>query len=133
MPPIPRLRTQRPVRILTVDDQAPFREAAKHMVAGTPGFVVAGESTNGESAVRMARELDPDLVLVDVRMDGMDGIETTRRLTRDDPSRVVVLVSGDDLRALSEQIRESGAAAVLRKHWLSPRLLRGLWIALRRH
>jgi DNA-binding NarL/FixJ family response regulator len=127
-----RLRTRRPVRILTVDDQAPFREAARSMVAGIPGFEVAGESADGESAVRMARELDPDLVLVDVRMDGMDGIETTRRLTQDDPSRVVVLVSGDDLRALSEQIRSCGAAAVLRKHWLSPRLLRGLWIALRK-
>jgi len=132
MHPVGRLRTPRPVRILTVDDQAPFREAAKSMVAGTPGFEVAGESADGASAIRMARELDPDLVLVDVRMNGMDGIETARRLTQEDPSRVVVLVSGDDLQALSEQVRRSGAAAVLRKHWLSPRLLRGLWIALRK-
>jgi DNA-binding NarL/FixJ family response regulator len=124
--------SRRPVRILTVDDQAPFREATKRMVAGTPGFELAGESADGASALRMARELDPDLVLMDVRMNGMDGIETTRRLTAEDPTRVVLLVSGDDLSALSEEVRGSGAAAVLRKHWLSPRMLRGLWVALRK-
>jgi len=117
---------------LTVDDQPPFRDAAKSMVTVTPGFEMAGESADGDSALRMARELDPDLLIVDVRMQGMDGIETTRRLTEEDPSRVVVLVSGDDLRSLSREVRESGAAAVLRKHWLSPRMLRGLWVALRR-
>ena len=122
----------RAVRILTVDDQAPFREAAKSMVVRTPGFEMAGESADGDSALRMARELDPDLVLMDVRMQGMDGIEATRRLMEEDPSRVVVLMSGDDLSALSEEVRDSGAAAVLRKHWLSPRMLRGLWVALRR-
>jgi DNA-binding NarL/FixJ family response regulator len=104
------------VRILTVDDQPGFRKAACSLVAGTAGFENAAETVDGESAIRLARELDPDMVLVDVLMDGIDGIETASRLIRDDPT-------------LAER---AGVSAVVRKHWLSPRLLRGLWIALRR-
>jgi DNA-binding NarL/FixJ family response regulator len=122
----------RPVRILTVDDQAAFRGAAEDLVAATPGFEIAAESADGESALRIAREVDPDMVLVDVRMRGMDGIETARRLTHEDRTRLVVLVSSADVRELSDLAQRADAAAILRKHWLSPRLLRGLWIALRR-
>lgn len=122
----------RVVRLLTVDDQAPFRQAAASLVAGTPGFEIAGETSDGASAVRLARELDPDIVLVDVRMDGMDGIETAARITGENGTRLVVLVSSADVRDLSGLARRAGAAAILRKHWLSPRVLRGLWIALRR-
>jgi DNA-binding NarL/FixJ family response regulator len=126
------LAPERTVRILTVDDQAPFRNAACSLVAATPGFEIAAETADGESAVRLARELDPDMVLLDVRMAGMDGIETASRLTRDDPTRLVVLVSSADVSQLSQVAERAGVAAVVRKHWLSPRLLRGLWIALRR-
>jgi DNA-binding NarL/FixJ family response regulator len=121
-----------PVRVLAVDDQAAFRDAALEMVERTPGFELAGASADGESAVRLARELDPDLVLLDIRMDGMDGIETARRITAESPGRVVVLVSSADVRELADLAGRSGATAILRKHWLSPRLLRGLWVALRR-
>jgi CheY-like chemotaxis protein len=69
---------------------------------------------------------------VDVRMAGRDGIETARALTHDDPTRVIVLVSSADVREVSALARGAGAAALLRKHWLTPRLLRGLWVAHRR-
>jgi DNA-binding NarL/FixJ family response regulator len=121
-----------PVRVLAVDDQAPFREAAIDMVARTPGFELAGETVDGESAVRLAREVDPDIVLLDIRMNGMDGIATAHQLTDESPTRLVVLVSSGDVRELADLADRSGAAAILRKQWLSPRLLRGLWIALRR-
>ena len=121
-----------PVRVLAVDDGAAFRNAAADMIAHTAGFEVAGESTDGESAVRLACELDPDLILLDVRMDGIDGIETARRLAAESPTRLVVLVSSGDVQRLSEAADRAGAAAIMRKHWLSPRVLRGLWIALRR-
>jgi len=123
---------ERTVRILTVDDQPGFRKAACSLVAGTAGFENAAETADGESAVRLARELDPDMVLVDVLMDGIDGIETASRLIRDDPTRLVVLVSSTDVSELSQLAERAGVSAVVRKHWLSPRLLRGLWIALRR-
>jgi DNA-binding NarL/FixJ family response regulator len=121
-----------PVRILTVDDQPYFREAARALMARVAGFEVVGESASGEDALGLTRRLDPDMLLIDVRMDGLDGIETARRLVAEDPTRVVVLVSSADVRELSPLAEACGAAAIVRKHWLNPLLVRGLWAALRR-
>jgi DNA-binding NarL/FixJ family response regulator len=121
-----------PVRIATVDDQLAFRLAAQAIIASTHGFELVGESADGASALRMLDEADPDLIIVDVRMPGIDGIEVTRRLLAKDPTRVVVLASTLEPRSLSRFARSCGAAAVIRKHWLTPRLLHGLWVAHRR-
>jgi len=121
-----------PVRIATVDDQPAFRLAAQAIIASTHGFELVGESADGASALRMLKQTDPDLILVDVRMPGIDGIELARRLLADDPTRVVVLASTLDPRSLTRCARSCGAAAVIHKHWLTPRLLHGLWVALRR-
>jgi DNA-binding NarL/FixJ family response regulator len=123
---------RRTIRLLTVDDQVLFREATRAVVALMPDFEVVGEASDGDEAIRLAREVDPDMVIVDVRMIGRDGIDTARALTEEDPTRVVVLVSSADVRQLSALARAAGAAALLRKHWLTPRLLRGLWVAHRR-
>jgi DNA-binding NarL/FixJ family response regulator len=120
------------VRVLTVDDQALFHEAARAIVDHTPGFEVVGESSDGASAIRLAREIDPDMVILDIRMAGLDGIDTARRLHAEDPTRVVVLASSADVQELSALSAASGAAALVRKHWLTPRLLRGLWVVHRR-
>lgn len=120
------------VRLLTVDDQPLFREAARAVVAHTPDFELVGEAADGQAAIRVAREVDPDMVIVDVRMAGLDGIETARALTAEDPTRLVVLVSSGDVRELSALASAVGADALLCKHWLTPRLLRGLWVAHRR-
>jgi len=120
------------VRVLTVDDQPHFREAARALVGVTPGFEMVAESASGESALPLAQELHPDVILLDARMPGMDGLETARRLSAQDRTRVIVLVSSADLQPLSDEAGASGVAAVLRKQWLTPRLLRGLWIAHRR-
>jgi DNA-binding NarL/FixJ family response regulator len=127
------MQADRPtVRVLAVDDQPLFRQAARAVVDRTPGFELVGESADGASALSLARDADPDLVIVDVRMTGMDGIETARRLHAEDPTRVIVLVSSDGVRDVAELAGRCGAAALVRKHWLSPRLLRGLWVAHRR-
>jgi DNA-binding NarL/FixJ family response regulator len=123
---------QRPVSVVTVDDQASFRQAAGAMIAGTRGFELVGEAGDAEAALALVREADPDMVLVDVRMPGMDGIELASRLRDEDPTRVIVLASSTYPHELSRLARASGAAALLQKHWLTPRLLRGLWIAHRR-
>ena len=120
------------IRIMTVDDQPIFREVARALVDRLPGFEVVAESADADGALRAAPDADPDMVLVDVRMRGKDGIEAARELTAQDPSRVIVLVSSADVRDFSVLAESSGAAALVHKHWLSPALLRGLWVAHRR-
>ncbi len=80
------------VRVLIVDDQLPFREASRMVVEMTDGFEVAGEAANGEQALDLVVQLQPDLVLMDVQMPGIDGIETTRRVRAlADPPAVIVM------------------------------------------
>jgi len=120
------------VRVVTVDDQAVFREAARVIVAHTRGFTLAGESADGEAALRLVREADPDIVILDFRLPGADGLDVATRICALDPTRMVLLVSSFDLSGLSEPAQACGVAALVRKHWLSPRLLRGLWMVHRR-
>jgi DNA-binding NarL/FixJ family response regulator len=84
---------QNDVRVLIVDDQLPFREASRMVVEMTDGFEVTGEAENGEQAIALVEELKPDLVLMDVQMPGMDGVETTRRITSVPNPPVVVVMS----------------------------------------
>ena len=111
--------------VLTVDDQVVFRRAARALVAATPGFEAVGEARSGRQALRLVEELDPDLVLLDVRMPGMDGIETARHLAAAHPRTVVVLVSVDEMPGL----QDVPATAHLLKRDLSTHALRGLWEA----
>ena len=122
----------RPVRVVTVDDQPHFRAAAHALVDSLPGFELVGEAVDAEDALRAVPELDADMVLVGVRLPGVDGIEVAERLHAADASRVIVLVTTLDPHTLSGLAKRSGAAALLSKQWLTPRLLRGLWVAHRR-
>jgi DNA-binding NarL/FixJ family response regulator len=72
------------------------------------------------------------MVIVDVRIPGFDGIETVRRMSAEDATRVIVLASSADIRSLRGLVERSGAAALVRKHRLTPRLPRGLRVAHRR-
>jgi two-component system, NarL family, invasion response regulator UvrY len=124
-------QASKPVRVLAVDDQQVFRRAARSLIAATPGFEQVGEAASGPEALELATELHPDLVLVDVRMPGMDGIETARRLGEADPDAIVVLISLEEVPELPSSIASVGAAAYLRKQDLSARTLRELWRAHR--
>src|ERR1700681_3266013 len=74
------------VGVLIVDDQAPFRRAAKMVLAATPGFDVIGEAESGEQAVELFETLMPGLVLMDINLPGINGIEATRRITPAHPA-----------------------------------------------
>jgi two-component system, NarL family, invasion response regulator UvrY len=115
------------VGVLTVDDQAMFRTAALEVIEATPGFEAVGEAASGEEALRLAEALRPELVLVDVRMPGMDGIETARRLVAGDPGTVVVLISLEDASHVSVEAKRAGAAAFVRKQDFCPTMLTRLW------
>jgi DNA-binding NarL/FixJ family response regulator len=115
------------VRVLIIDDQLPFREAARMVVEMTDGFEVAGEAENGEEGVEMTRTLGPDLVLMDVQMPGIDGLEATRRIRElSDPPPVVVMStheSGD----YRETALDAGALTFIPKSEFSMDALEELW------
>jgi CheY-like chemotaxis protein len=109
-----------PITVLAVDDRAVFLRATRELIASTPGFCQVGEAASGAEALELAADLHPDLVLVDVRMPGMDGVETARRLLASEPETVVVLVSLDELP-------QQAPCPCLRKQELSTRALRQVW------
>ena len=118
-----------PVRVLTVDDHEPFLEVAHEMICGTPGFEAVGEVSSAVEALAAADTIDPDLVLVDVHMPHMSGIEASRRLSADHPELVVVLISTTDASELPAAARNCGAAEILRKQDLGPATIRRVWAA----
>jgi two-component system invasion response regulator UvrY len=115
------------VQVLVVDDQPPFRAAARAVLSRIAEFDLVGEAASGEEAVAMSESLQPDLVLMDINMGEMNGIEATRLVTASRPATMVILVSTYAEEDLPGDARTSGAAAYVHKDELSPRLLRGLW------
>ena len=115
------------VGVITVDDQPFFRGAAHDVIQATPGFEPLAEAASGAEALTLVEELDPALVLVDVRMPGMDGIETARRIKEACPDVVVFLISIEDPSNIPAEAQNAGAATLIRKRDFRPRLLRQLW------
>jgi DNA-binding NarL/FixJ family response regulator len=113
--------------VLVVDDQAVFRQVARDVVEATPGFEAVGEASGGQEALRAVESLAPGLVLLDVRMPEMNGIEVARRLTATHPETVVVLVTIEDVADVPSTAGLCGAVALVRKEELGPRLLSSLW------
>lgn len=115
------------VSVLIVDDQALFRRAAAAVVRATGGFEVAGEAESGEEAVDLAGALAPQLVLMDINMGGISGIEATRRITTSAPDVVVVLLSTYQVADLPADAATSGAAAYVNKEEFGPQVLQDVW------
>jgi DNA-binding NarL/FixJ family response regulator len=112
------------VWVLAVDDQRPFREAAHRVVDATAGFAWAGEAVSGEEAVAFVRERAPDIVIMDVRMPDMDGIEAARLVAAECPGATVLLVSAEPLASPAVDLLRSRAAAFSSKQTFGPALLR---------
>jgi DNA-binding NarL/FixJ family response regulator len=123
----PTKDTGGPVKVLTVDDQAVFRRVAQDVIAATLGFEATGEAECGEEAIAAVERLHPDLVLLDVRMPGIGGIEAARRITAANPDTVVVLISIEEPDEFAHAARASGAAALVRKQDFGPALLHRIW------
>ncbi len=113
--------------VLVVDDQAPFRSAAKAVLRRADGFELVGEASSGAEAVSLADELEPALVLMDINMPDMNGIEATRRIVAAHPQTVVILLSTYELADLPSDAVTSGARAYVHKERLAADTLRRLW------
>lgn len=115
------------VGVLIVDDQPPFRAVARTVVGVSGGFTVIGEAESGENGIELALALSPEVVLMDINLPGVSGIEATRRITEDRPRTVVILMSTYDEASLPEAAASCGAARYVRKEDFGPELLGKIW------
>jgi len=118
-----------PVRVLIVDDQEPFRMAARMVVDATDGFEMVGEAASGEESVAMAAELNPDLVLMDVNLPGINGLDATRQILAGSNPVVVLLLSTYEQEEYAPRAAECGAAAYIPKAVFGPDRLESAWSA----
>ena len=116
------------VKVLIVDDQKAFRVAAREVVTVTQGFEVVGEAETGEESVVAASRLHPDLVLMDVHLPGIDGLEASRRIKAEQAEVVVLLLSTYDREDFATRIAGSGASAFIAKASFGPDSLSDAWL-----
>ena len=115
------------VRVVIVDDQPPFRDAAGLVFDLLDDFEVVGEATSAEEALSMVDARAPDLVLMDINLPGMSGVEAARRLRDAHPGVVTVLVSTYEAEDLPSGAASSGALAYVHKERLDADLVEELW------
>ena len=118
-----------PHAVVVVDDQAPFRLAARAVLRRLDSFELAGEASSGPEAIGLVDALHPALVLMDINMPEMNGIEATRRILAAHPDVVVFLCSTYELADLPPGAMDSGAAGYLNKEHFGVETLRRLWAA----
>jgi DNA-binding NarL/FixJ family response regulator len=104
-----------PLRVLVVDDAESFRTLVTMVLERSDRYEPVGEAGEGDAAVEAARELTPDLVLLDVNLPGDDGFDVLERLRKAAPDARVVVVSGHDAERLEAAAREAGAAGYIEK------------------
>lgn len=119
--------TVRPVTVLIVDDQDPFRNVARAVVNATPGFEVTADAATGEEAVAKADVTHPDLVLMDINLPGINGMEATRQILTSQPGSVVILLSTYAKSDLPANALDCGAVSYVHKEDFGPWVLEETW------
>jgi len=117
----------RPVRVLVIDDSTVFLAAVHDVLTSMADFESVGEATSGEEGVALAARVHPELVLVDVIMPGIDGLETCRRLRAIQPPPEVVLCSAEEDPRLPHPELPCSGSPFLRKSAITANVLRELW------
>lgn len=112
----------RAIRVMIVDDHKCVRDGIKAVIMQESGIQVVGEATNGVEAIEAARALAPDVILMDVMMPKMGGMEATRRLSIEIPSARILILSQHDEEPYKQQARAFGAAGYVTKDLIVPRL-----------
>ncbi len=118
-------------RVLLVDDHAMLRQGLRTVLEGYEDIDVVGEASNGEQAVALAKSFRPDIVIMDINMPGMDGIEATRRLKSEQPDTLVIGLSVHNNWQVEEAMREAGAVSFLAKEAAIEQLYETIRRALR--
>jgi len=108
-----------PIRTLIVDDDAPFTASLERLLAADERIEVVGCAHDGHAAIRLARELRPDLILMDALMPVIDGVGAARRIRKAWPEAKIAMLTGSDVEADANRAREVGAVAYFRKDHLA--------------
>ena len=111
------------VRVLIADDHRLFAEALRAILSADQRIEVVGLASSGEEAVQQAGELEPDVVLMDINMPGVDGVEATRRIREDLPASQVLMVTGSDSSEDVDAARSAGAAGYVTKDKIAAELI----------
>jgi DNA-binding NarL/FixJ family response regulator len=121
--PSPRARQAQPARLVLADDHDLVRAGLRNILSGERWLEIVGEATNGREAVRLCRELQPDLILIDVRMPDMDGLAATREVKRQSPATSVILFTMYEVPEYVLDALRAGAAGYLLKGSPKPDIL----------
>ena len=111
------------IRVLIADDHRLFAEALEAILASEPGIEVVGRAGNGEEAVERAFELKPDVILMDIAMPVVDGVEATKRIRKKQRRACVLMLTGSNSRTDVARAREAGAAAYVTKDRIAAQLI----------
>jgi two-component system nitrate/nitrite response regulator NarL len=114
------------IRVLIADDHRLFAEALEAILAGEGSIEVVGRARNGAEAVELALELGPDLVLMDISMPVMDGVEATRRIRELRPDACVLMLTGSNAAADIDRSRDAGAAGYVTKDRIASELVEAI-------
>jgi CheY-like chemotaxis protein len=114
------------VRLLVADDHKMVREGIASLLEEQPDFVVVGEARNGEEAIELADQLEPDVVIMDVEMPKLDGIQATREILKQQPDTSVVGLSMHEDKGYAEKMKQAGAAAHEDKATASVHLIKAI-------
>ncbi len=102
-------------RVLIVDDHILVRTGIERMLSDTEGIKVIAQASDGEEAIQLARELEPDIVLMDVKMPGIGGVEATRKITRHNPAINVIGLTASGDETFVQRLLQAGAKGYLTK------------------
>jgi DNA-binding NarL/FixJ family response regulator len=115
-----------PIRVLIADDHRLFAEALEAILSGESRIDVVGRARNGAEALELSLELEPDVVLMDISMPVMDGIEATRRIRESRPNACVVMLTGSSSAADVDRSRDAGAVGYVTKDRIASELLEAI-------
>ena len=115
-----------PIRVLIVDDHRLFAEALEAILSGERTIEIVGRARNGAEAVELALELVPDVVLMDISMPVMDGVEATRRIREARRDACVLMLTGSNAAADVDRSREAGAAGYVTKDRIASQLIEAI-------
>jgi DNA-binding NarL/FixJ family response regulator len=114
------------IRVLIADDHRLFAEALEAILAGESSIEVVGRARNGAEAIELALELEPDVVLMDISMPVMDGVDATRRIREVRPDACVLMLTGSSAAADVDRSRDAGAAGYVTKDRIASELVEAI-------